>query len=312
VRSKSSKPKREIIWNGPVVKTLEKVYGRVSPVSLFIERAREICGRLRIPGPPFSPFEYAKGLGIEVQFSKGLGIDGMLSRRKGGTFVATLKDTSSCARMNFTLAHEIAHTFFYSDLEEFGEKFRNNVVFDPEEERLCDLAAAELLMPFSSFSEELERRTDQRGIIASTVIVDLARLYRVSIVAAAIRVAWVSEDVTCAIWKQGQGIENDWITPIGMRRLSLCQTGATSVEQAFQSCGDVVTGVDTFYRRGRKLVRTASSHQFLSGKVFSVLQPAGRLRERRDPPSKGTGERADSTLPNHLDLSGVPMQLELF
>ena len=50
----------------------------------------------------------------------------------------------SHTRLRFTLAHEICHTFFYEYVPEI--KFLPHEI-DQTEERLCDLGAAELLMP---------------------------------------------------------------------------------------------------------------------------------------------------------------------
>jgi hypothetical protein len=66
----------------------------------------------------------------------------------GGLFVHgfNIVLTRRCgrARLRFTLAHEICHTFFYELVPEM--KFVPHTV-DPMEERLCDFGAAELLMP---------------------------------------------------------------------------------------------------------------------------------------------------------------------
>ncbi len=277
VRSISNRRTAEVLWNGPVVKTLERVYGCNSPVSLFIERAKEACAKARISGPPFDPYAYARALDIEVRHVDDMTIDGMLIRDGKGRFVATLKRNASPERRNFTLAHEIAHTFFYNDLEEFGGKFRSGSLFDPEEERLCDLAAAEMLMPFTHFRRDIVSLRDRRRILTPLAILDLANRYKVSVYAAAIRVAWILKNVICAIWTRRSTIDQEWITPTYNKRLTLCRTGYTSIERAFDKTGGVITERDTFYQGGKRIVRTASSFRLSSGKVLSVLQPAGLL-----------------------------------
>lgn len=279
VRKISNKPTSEVLWNGPVVKTLERVYGCNSPVSLFIERAREVCAKAHISGPPFDPHVYAKVLDIEVREVDNMAIDGMLIRNSDGRFVATLKRNASPERRNFTLAHEIAHTFFYNDLEEFGEKFRSGPLFDPEEERLCDLAAAEMLMPFSHFRRDLAALRDRRKIVTPLMVLELSHRYRVSMYAAAIRIAWVLKNVICVVWSQRTTIDQEWITPVNYRRLTACLTGSSSIERAFGTYGEVFTGRDTFYQRGNKIVRTTASLRLSSGKVLSILQPSGMLRK---------------------------------
>src|SRR5258708_31189739 len=54
-------------------------------------------------------------------------------------------------RRRFTLAHEICHTFFYESAPEL--KFTQRAP-DPTEESLCDLGAAELLMPTTTVQRE--------------------------------------------------------------------------------------------------------------------------------------------------------------
>lgn len=59
-------------------------------------------------------------------------------------FNALIGRQTSYSRLRFTLAHEICHTFFYELVPEV--KFAPHEA-DPAEERLCDIGAAELLMP---------------------------------------------------------------------------------------------------------------------------------------------------------------------
>jgi len=59
-------------------------------------------------------------------------------------FKILLKRETAATRLRFTIAHEICHTFFYESVPEL--KFVPHGV-DGQEERLCNLGAAELLMP---------------------------------------------------------------------------------------------------------------------------------------------------------------------
>jgi len=65
-------------------------------------------------------------------------------------FKILLRRQSSHARLRFTIAHEICHTFFYQFVPEL--KFTPHEV-DRNEERLCDFGAAELLMPAASIQK---------------------------------------------------------------------------------------------------------------------------------------------------------------
>jgi len=82
-------------------------------------------------------------------------------------------------RINFTVAHEICHTFFYERVPEI--KFADHLV-DPDEERLCNAGAEELLMP----ALDVRRRAKEQTASLECLQV-LAAHYRVSVPAMLIR-----------------------------------------------------------------------------------------------------------------------------
>src|ERR1039458_6899142 len=67
-----------------------------------------------------------------------------LGRDFGAGFRMVLRRDLPEGRINFTVAHEICHTFFYERVPEV--KFAAHAV-DQEEERLCNYGAEEILMP---------------------------------------------------------------------------------------------------------------------------------------------------------------------
>jgi hypothetical protein len=82
-------------------------------------------------------------------------------------------------RINFTVAHEICHTFFYERVPEI--KFSTHPA-DPEEERLCNRGAEELLMP----ALDVKRRAKDKAV-SLAALQALAADYRVSAPAMLIR-----------------------------------------------------------------------------------------------------------------------------
>ncbi len=113
------------------------------------ERAAELVRELE--GPPFdlSCARIREAVGIhDIRFSPALAGDGRIVRKDGG-YLVELNPAKPAARRRFTLAHEIAHTFFMSgdgraervDIETGSYAQRS------PEEYLCDLAAGEMLMP---------------------------------------------------------------------------------------------------------------------------------------------------------------------
>ena len=83
------------------------------------------------------------------------------------------------SRINFTVAHEICHTFFYERVPEI--KFASHAV-DQEEEHLCNCGAEEILMPALDV-----RRREKDKPISLDVLLTMAAHYRVSVAAMLIR-----------------------------------------------------------------------------------------------------------------------------
>ena len=94
-------------------------------------------------------------------------------------FRVCLATDTSVARMRFTLAHELCHTFFYELVPEI--KFAPHDT-DPVEERLCNIGAAEMLMPFRSVTRDAKSMPVRLDSLA-----ELARKYSVSLAAMFIR-----------------------------------------------------------------------------------------------------------------------------
>jgi len=105
----------------------------------------------------------------------------------GAGFRMVLRRDLPEARINFTVAHEICHTFFYERVPEI--KFAAHPV-DPEEERLCNSGAEELLMP----AIDVKRRAKDTSMSLGALQV-LAEHYTVSLPAMLIRLR------NLALWK---------------------------------------------------------------------------------------------------------------
>jgi Zn-dependent peptidase ImmA (M78 family) len=98
-------------------------------------------------------------------------------------FILHVNGDASAARRKFTIAHEICHTFFYEVVPEL--KFVDHAI-DPEEERLCDVGAAELLMPEGSVKrlasqqtvglEALDRMAEHFGVSVHSMLIRLETL----------------------------------------------------------------------------------------------------------------------------------------
>lgn len=177
----------------------------------IIKRARELVSQLvKHRGreePPFLAEELASLLGIKV-IKTDLGeVDALLIRRQDG-YIININANHHPSRQNFSCAHEIGHTFLHeldllhhlgnSNDNEF--RMSKSQVIGKAKERLCQIAAAELLMPEVVFNKYLINF----GVSVNS-IKRLSQIFMVSFPAAAIRIAEVSlEPCTAVIWKPWQ------------------------------------------------------------------------------------------------------------
>jgi hypothetical protein len=119
------------------------------------------------------------------------GFEGALMRipgDRGGWGIAYNKDISSPGRINFTLAHELGHYLVHRRDHPQGLRCSEDDVVQGlrDIERQADQFAADLLMPFDDFRQQIRPR-DQADFGALS---DCAARYGVSLVAATLR--WIS------------------------------------------------------------------------------------------------------------------------
>lgn len=155
-------------------------------VDFALERARELLRIAGIPAPPFLPEHFASFRRVKRIAKEDLGeLSGLLLPLKDG-FEIRINAAHSPERQNFSLAHEIAHTFFYDGRgKELLEKHRRSYGEQASkylEENLCDLIASELLMP----SHVFRKYAAHYGFRISS-IAPLSRIFGTSIVPTALR-----------------------------------------------------------------------------------------------------------------------------
>lgn len=163
-----------------------------SKVEQLLHQARDAFPRWS--PPPFDPQVLAEGLGIPIHYTSDLrGADALIVHKQGTFHILADARVRNLGRLNFTLAHEIAHTFFEGAADKIHLRSEDRAIYDrtPDGrtlERLCDIAAAELLMPDSCFKPTAQ----EQGFNARAVSA-LASRFHVSLQAAAIRlVRWRS------------------------------------------------------------------------------------------------------------------------
>jgi Zn-dependent peptidase ImmA (M78 family) len=178
--------------------------------SLIIERSKQLVEKVvELRGtdkPPFSPSEFANILGVKKIERADLGeISGLLLRLSDGP-VIQINRTHNQSRQIFSCAHEIGHLLF-SELK--LEQYINTIehrTFNPTAqqkarsyavERLCDIAASELLMPENIFKQHLMNF----GVTIASVE-KLSNTFQVSLSAAIRRISEISiEPCIALIWR---------------------------------------------------------------------------------------------------------------
>lgn len=150
-------PKR-ILWTN---KSVLKFAGDADPVSLIEAKARALVLKARDAGwsgPPYNPLAIADLLRIPVEANSEVGDARAVASSEG--IKIEFNPTQPRERVRFSLAHEIAHTLF-SDVAD-QTRHRSGPTTEADDwqlEMLCNLAAAEIVMPTGSLppSEKLPR-----------------------------------------------------------------------------------------------------------------------------------------------------------
>ena len=143
-------------WTNPSVLALAQ--GNDDPVAVIIEKARAVildAVEKGWSGPPFDPFHIADNLRIPVTPRDDV-LDARLVPSGAGSRIE-FNPNRPPGRIRFSLAHEIAHTLFpdyRSEIRQRGPS-RGDAW---QAELLCNVAAAEILMPIGT-AVELENES---------------------------------------------------------------------------------------------------------------------------------------------------------
>jgi IrrE N-terminal-like domain len=232
-------------------------------------------------GPPFSPFEYARSLGLKVEYraveAEGIFVD---DPTDGPRIILRQPERGMTApdrrRLNFTLAHEVAHFVIrraLTDVVPISTLKRRSG--NSEEEWLCNAFAAELLMPAAQIRHELAPRQ-----LHPEAIIRLSKRFDVSVKALLCRAREFFPDaIQSIIWTAVAGqISPDWATPTSFREVLLCDTGRTTIERAMKS-SNAEFGRDHFLLAGKSMWKECVSKRLPVGhKILTIM---GRLEFRQ-------------------------------
>src|SRR4051812_43612882 len=147
----------QITWSHPSVRQLLEESGQHDPYAEIARRAREIVLEALESGwsgPPFDPFELAERAGVDTVPREDLD-DARLVSPTGEQPRIEFNPHRRSARVRFSVAHELGHLLFTDHgaqaryrTESHAEHARSD---DWQLEVLCNVAAAEILMPAGAF-----------------------------------------------------------------------------------------------------------------------------------------------------------------
>jgi hypothetical protein len=139
-------------WNQWTNKSVLKFAGDGNPIALIEAKARELVLKALDAGwsgPPYNPLVIADMLKIPVEANSE--VSDARTVAIGGDVRIEFNPTRPRERVRFSVAHEIAHTLFPDVTEQ--TRHRHGPESAPDEwqlEMLCNLAAAEFVMPLGS------------------------------------------------------------------------------------------------------------------------------------------------------------------
>lgn len=188
-------------WTQPsVIKFAQKG----DPVATVQEKARTFVLEAMESGwsgPPFDILDLAKRRGIELS-PRGDLLDARTVPSEKGKALIEFNPNRPPRRVRFSVAHELAHTLF----PDWGRRVRNRLTHeemkgdDWQLEMLCNIAAAEMLMPVGSFKDIA------KGDVTVDLLLELRKKFEVSAEAVFLRTARVTEK-PCVVFAASVGDE---------------------------------------------------------------------------------------------------------
>jgi hypothetical protein len=288
---------------GPISAALTKVFGGNKPFTIARSLARDVIAESRLAGPPFDPFKFTRMLNLRIEYAP-IEAEGVFTGLPGEDPKIVLPrpadslPTRKRRRLNFTLAHEIGHYVIRRELYGFVP-ISIFATENTEEEALCSVFAAELLMP----SNTIVRDFRSLGLLPEAFCT-LGDRYDVSLQSLLCRATelWRGH-LIAALWAKRDGqFTLTWITPkrqqkvvltyskrrrvyeaYRMDKMMLCDTGHSTIERAFD-CAEPQYAKDYFIMDGKKTWWNTTSMRLPgSGLVLSIMRRDSKESRTRLP-----------------------------
>lgn len=179
------------VWTNPSVLALA---GDSDPVQAITQKARSVAMQAiqeGWPGPPYDPFALAEHLKVSVVARQDIPDARTIPSRSG--YLIEFNPNRPRGRVKYSICHELAHTLF----PDCAKRVRNRVTHrdmkgdDWQLEILCNIGAAELLMPVGSTPSLEGERISIDGIL------EARKQHEVSSEAVLLRAVRLTSDQCC-------------------------------------------------------------------------------------------------------------------
>lgn len=190
-------------WQSEAAKSLMSQSGLDDPVQAMRAKANELLKEIKFSHPPVNLELAASFRGInKIVKVKAPYAAALIPMPQGNGFIIQVNAEHSRGRQNFSICHELGHTFLpdYTSSPVFRQdETTGEYGIEQEEEYLCDVAAAEILMPMKSFKPLAQKK----GASIETIVY-LANLFKSSLEATAIRLVQTEIwRLAAVIWEKG-------------------------------------------------------------------------------------------------------------
>lgn len=261
------------------------------PIDAILWHAGALVIESGMTGPPYPPASYAAHRKVQQIIHRDMEVDGRLLPCPKG-FIIELREDRPQERKNFTCAHELGHTFFYESVPTI--KYRtltsSHPHHDQEEEMLCNIAAAELLMPSLVFNNIAKDYS-----VSPQSLQQLAKLFETSITATVVHLLrlriWNSAFI---LWqKKDEKLTAGWIAQPGRGLiysplLEINNLQSSSIYQTFVT-GEATTSQEWLCLDNGFKLCNVQSIRLNSKKVLSCIsqtshQSKTTCRNKTEPP----------------------------
>lgn len=169
-------------WTHKSVTALMRAANSTDPIEIIRSKSREVvmwAKRHGWKGPPYNQLELASLRGIQSRQEPGLfSSEAQLTPMDGRQLLLEFNPHRCSSRRNYSISHEITHTLFDDCFEIVRHRKSSRNTFDPEFEleQLCQIGAAEFLMPREDFLNDLEKfKFSLRSVSSLTTRYDASR-----------------------------------------------------------------------------------------------------------------------------------------